>query len=156
MPQSEQNHSGWMEVQFHRCVYCGGDADTADHFPPRSVASSGLLLPACRSCNSFLGNSWPFDFDARLDAVRSERAVSWPRLRCVDEIEVPSAVARFAAPMGFAFRSDGKEPDGGEAPCSHCGRIFARHPRDSKIYCSGQCRVRAKRARRVFVRKMAA
>ena len=39
------------------CVYCGDDADTNDHAPPRCLLrrplpSNLMTLPACRKCNS--------------------------------------------------------------------------------------------------------
>jgi 5-methylcytosine-specific restriction endonuclease McrA len=43
------------------CHYCGKKADTADHVPalctfPSPELWDGVLVPACRSCNSSKGN----------------------------------------------------------------------------------------------------
>lgn len=39
------------------CIYCGSDADTRDHVPPKSLLDTPyppnlLTVPACRACNS--------------------------------------------------------------------------------------------------------
>jgi hypothetical protein len=55
-------------VNRHECFYCGDSAETLDHAPPlswvetqdkKAWAKHGVrfvLLPACRHCNSLLGN----------------------------------------------------------------------------------------------------
>lgn len=45
------------------CVYCGLSADTKDHLIPRGWSgdtsrSFVLTVPACRQCNSFIGDKW--------------------------------------------------------------------------------------------------
>jgi len=51
------------------CVYCGQVAETVEHFPPKSYCLDGLLMPACKECNSLAGTDWPTDFGKRKDLV---------------------------------------------------------------------------------------
>lgn len=66
------------------CVYCGMVAETVEHFPPRSFSNDGLLLPACKECNSLAGTDWPTDFGKRKGMVndklrrRNAKALSMP------------------------------------------------------------------------------
>jgi hypothetical protein len=54
------------------CVYCGSVADSEEHFPPKSWGNHGVLLPACRECNSFAIDWFPTDFRKRVDLVKGK------------------------------------------------------------------------------------
>lgn len=45
------------------CVYCGQVAETVEHFPPKSYCLDGLLMPACKECNSLAGTDWLTDVE---------------------------------------------------------------------------------------------
>lgn len=60
------------EIRLHltsgHCVYCGDPADTKEHFPPRDEAGefgTGLMLSACKECNSIAGRNHAFSFQDR-------------------------------------------------------------------------------------------
>lgn len=54
------------------CVYCGMVADTLDHYPPISSSPrTGVLLPACRECNAFARDLYPYDFIKRVEHVKN-------------------------------------------------------------------------------------
>ena len=56
------------------CLYCGEVATTVDHFPPLAYAGAngrGVLLPACRECNSYLGARWPVSLEGRIIGAKS-------------------------------------------------------------------------------------
>ena len=59
-------------IRGNQCVYCGLSADTEDHFPPQSLTHLGVLLPACRECNSMAGTEWCFDFELRCAYVKDK------------------------------------------------------------------------------------
>lgn len=49
--------TGGLQSRVRRCVYCGGEAETNDHAPPRCflrrpLPSNLLTFPACKTCNS--------------------------------------------------------------------------------------------------------
>lgn len=61
------------------CVYCGEYADTRDHLLPvtytgRAVRRHVLTVPACRQCNSFIG-------DASAPSITERRAIAHSSLR---------------------------------------------------------------------------
>ena len=62
----------WISFNSRICVYCGNNADTVDHFPPRSASFRGLLLPCCRECNNLAGTEHPFDFARRVELVKEK------------------------------------------------------------------------------------
>jgi len=68
-----------VKIKHEMCVYCGMMADTEDHFPPRSYGISGLLLPACRECNSFASDSYPTNFEKRVAYVKKKIAVRYKK-----------------------------------------------------------------------------
>lgn len=72
----------------HRCVYCGDDAGTRDHFRP-IIAPGGMpsgycdddwnIVPACQTCNSSKGNRhWLVFMQAKTPKSPAGRGV--PRL----------------------------------------------------------------------------
>lgn len=66
------------------CVYCGAPADTKDHVSPQSLHRlldsfneqtladdiQGVLVPACRECNSMLGPHPAWMLSERIDALK--------------------------------------------------------------------------------------
>lgn len=61
------------------CVYCGEYADTRDHLLPvthtgKAVRRHVLTVPACRQCNSFIG-------DASAPSITERRAIAHSSLR---------------------------------------------------------------------------
>jgi len=47
-------------------------ADSDEHFPPQSWGMKGVVLPACRECNSVALNFYPQDFWKRVSYVKSK------------------------------------------------------------------------------------
>lgn len=54
------------------CLYCGMIADTGDHFPPVNWGRTGVIIPACRECNSLAGTNHPLDLELRVDHVKNK------------------------------------------------------------------------------------
>lgn len=62
------------------CVYCGSPADTRDHVPPitrvndyRSIGLKNeqyLLVPCCKSCNSYLNDSLQDNIFDRIEHLK--------------------------------------------------------------------------------------
>lgn len=73
--------SRWRRLEGKFCLYCGVIADSDDHFPPQSVAHSGWLLPACRPCNSALGNRWHGNLLQRIRVAKESIARKTKKLR---------------------------------------------------------------------------
>lgn len=61
------------------CIYCGSLADSDEHFPPQSWGIHGLILPACKECNSIALNLFPQDFWARVEYVKKKLAKKYSR-----------------------------------------------------------------------------
>ena len=47
-------------------------ANSEEHFPPKSWCDYGVLLPACRECNSLAINLFPNDFWKRVELVKEK------------------------------------------------------------------------------------
>lgn len=59
----------------HRCIYCGGNADTIEHLMPRSKGGTDALAnlaAACRSCNRLRGNQSLVRFLRKITSVLRE------------------------------------------------------------------------------------
>jgi hypothetical protein len=67
------------------CVYCGEDAESDDHFPPKSLTPLGLLLPCCKECNAIAGTMWSCDFEERCQYVKDKL-----RTRYQKQLKTPS------------------------------------------------------------------
>ena len=51
-----------------RCIYCGEDANSDEHWPPLAAsvsAGGGFILPACIECNCIAGAAYPTSFARR-------------------------------------------------------------------------------------------
>lgn len=60
----------WLKIAGMWCIYCGEMATSEDHFPPVSVDTRGWRLPACKECNSGIGDRFPFSFWDRCDEAK--------------------------------------------------------------------------------------
>lgn len=59
-------------LQSHICIYCGGFAESDDHFPSLNVSKfRGWLLPACNECNDIAHTNFSFDFLSRFLFVKN-------------------------------------------------------------------------------------
>ena len=70
------------------CIYCGEAADTREHFPPISVSTRGLFLPACLECNIIAGNKYAYDLEMRALIVKDGLKHKYKKvLKCPDWTE---------------------------------------------------------------------
>lgn len=65
----------WGEFRYtlkgSQCVYCGDNANSEEHFPPKSFCRIGVLLPCCKECNSLAGTMHPQNFERRIEYVKN-------------------------------------------------------------------------------------
>ena len=65
----------------HKCVYCGGDANTLDHLVSKSAGgptTSDNLVTACASCNLRKGDKNVWEWYSQQPFYTSER---WNRIK---------------------------------------------------------------------------
>lgn len=99
------------------CVYCGARADSVDHVPPLSLAIdlqpeylitlNPSLFPACRNCNSVLGNSSELKLVDRRDIVAgylSKKKRQMARGREIYEKKLPAHEVRDLACLSIFER----------------------------------------------------
>ena len=63
-----------------QCLYCGLNANSLDHFPPRSMTVRGFLLPACRECNCLAGTEYGLDLRKRINMVKEKIARKYKKI----------------------------------------------------------------------------
>lgn len=74
---AEDLAESWADRGLWSCVYCGGEAEHADHFVPLALGgthSIGNLVPACADCNTRKGALDPWTFleaEGLLDGYRA-------------------------------------------------------------------------------------
>jgi hypothetical protein len=86
------------------CTYCGLMADSEEHFPPQSWSDKGVILPACRECNTIASNIHPVDFWQRVD--RMKRLL---RQRYDRDLRIPKWSPQELASLGTSLRGSIKE-----------------------------------------------
>ena len=69
-----------ITIKGNKCVYCGDDANSKEHFPPSSYSIGGLILPSCLECNIIASNKYPFDFDKRCKYVQDQIRVKYKKV----------------------------------------------------------------------------
>jgi len=88
-----------LRIKGPLCVYCGGTANTDEHFPPASLTPNGYLLPACRECNSIAGTTWATDFEERTRHVKAKL-----RLKYRSHLETPEWSTEEKDELGYNLR----------------------------------------------------
>lgn len=69
----------YQEKYYETCFYCGEKQEVYDHYPSLKSMSDiyglyrgdCLLIPSCRSCNSFLSDSYQESIDKRVKYLKS-------------------------------------------------------------------------------------
>lgn len=82
------------------CVYCGDRANSVDHWPPRSYGAYGLLMPACKECNSLLGTMHPTSLGERIKTLKYLL-----RVRYAKYLRIPDWSEDELCEMGHAMHS---------------------------------------------------
>jgi hypothetical protein len=62
------------------CIYCGDLATTDEHFPPITLTTVGLILPACRECNGLASTHFATDFEERCQFVKEKLRNKYSRV----------------------------------------------------------------------------
>ena len=66
-------------IHGERCVYCGEPSNSDEHFPPKSVSDTGLLLPACLECNTIASAVHANNWINRVSYVKEKLRRQWLR-----------------------------------------------------------------------------
>lgn len=69
----------WHRIRGDRCVYCGQTANSDEHWPPQAYVTIGVILPACRECNSFAHTAHATNWDRRVAYVKEKVRKRWVR-----------------------------------------------------------------------------
>src|SRR5882724_4163268 len=89
-----------LELGFSSCVYCGQEATTVDHVPPRSLRTPHNLphfeVPACFECNCLASDHHFESFDHRAKYLL-EKALAKKRVRIQILALTAEATARYVA-----------------------------------------------------------
>lgn len=91
------------------CVYCGSPADTVDHLRSRGwtgdrTRANVAVVPACRLCNSLLGDTFAYRVPERRDIVHRKL-----RTRFSSLLQVVVYGESDLDEMGYALREAGED-----------------------------------------------
>ncbi len=61
-----------LHIDGFLCVYCGEEANTKEHYPPKSFCKWGVIAPSCDHCNKTAKHFHPFNIERRILFIKSQ------------------------------------------------------------------------------------